>query len=240
MILVIDTSLVGAQLALVRAGQVAWRAQYLENSGSLVAIARLYKDAGVSVRDLQGIAVSVGPGSFTGIKIGLAFAYGLVAACPQDAAPLLFADSALAAAADELCRAENVARLGLLLPATRTHGFLALAGVEATESLIHTAPHNEPAVPEAAFRLRLAKEANDLPLRIVGTWPAMQTALVESGRQAVEIKQERICELALSGLCARAQRAFPQGYARELPTPRYLRLSTAEEALVAAGQPPIV
>lgn len=36
-------------------------------------------DAGIALADLAGIAVAHGPGSFTGIKIGLAFVQGLVA-----------------------------------------------------------------------------------------------------------------------------------------------------------------
>lgn len=40
----------------------------------------LFKSAGLAVDDLQGIVVSLGPGSFTGLRIGLAAAKGIAVA----------------------------------------------------------------------------------------------------------------------------------------------------------------
>ena len=42
----------------------------------LPAIERLLHDAGVTLRDMDAIAVVTGPGSFTGIRIGVATAKG--------------------------------------------------------------------------------------------------------------------------------------------------------------------
>ncbi len=52
-------------------------------------VSALVAEAGVSMRDIAGIATSIGPGSFTGLRIGIAaamgFAYGLeVKACGID------------------------------------------------------------------------------------------------------------------------------------------------------------
>src|SRR5256885_16856514 len=46
----------------------------------MATIDRLLVDAGWSVRDLEGLAVSVGPGSFTGLRIGLRTVKGLALA----------------------------------------------------------------------------------------------------------------------------------------------------------------
>jgi tRNA threonylcarbamoyladenosine biosynthesis protein TsaB len=41
-----------------------------------VAIEKLMRDAGASMQDLQAIAVSAGPGSYTGLRVGMAAAKG--------------------------------------------------------------------------------------------------------------------------------------------------------------------
>ncbi|OGL00325.1 MAG: tRNA (adenosine(37)-N6)-threonylcarbamoyltransferase complex dimerization subunit type 1 TsaB, partial [Candidatus Rokubacteria bacterium RIFCSPHIGHO2_02_FULL_69_13] len=43
----------------------------------MVAVDRLLGDAGWTPHDLEGLAVAVGPGSFTGLRIGLAAVKGL-------------------------------------------------------------------------------------------------------------------------------------------------------------------
>ncbi|OGL15189.1 MAG: tRNA (adenosine(37)-N6)-threonylcarbamoyltransferase complex dimerization subunit type 1 TsaB, partial [Candidatus Rokubacteria bacterium RIFCSPLOWO2_12_FULL_69_21] len=63
----------------------------------MVAVDRLLGDAGWTPHDLEGLAVAVGPGSFTGLRIGLAAVKGLALALaiPVAAVPTLDAMAAL-------------------------------------------------------------------------------------------------------------------------------------------------
>ena len=80
-ILVIESAIRGGSIALLRNGMTV--AHYVGNSDVsrseelLPNIAQLLKSAGLEKSDLNRIVVSRGPGSFTGLRIGLATAMGL-------------------------------------------------------------------------------------------------------------------------------------------------------------------
>jgi tRNA threonylcarbamoyladenosine biosynthesis protein TsaB len=63
----------------------------------MAAIDRLLSDAGWTARDLDGLAVTVGPGSFTGLRVGLSTVKGLALALsvPVAAVPTLDAMAAM-------------------------------------------------------------------------------------------------------------------------------------------------
>lgn len=79
-ILVLDTGSPRVSVAVGRAGQaVSERSVELGRSSALLLdmIREVLEEAGVAPADLGGIAVLRGPGSFTGVRIGLATALGL-------------------------------------------------------------------------------------------------------------------------------------------------------------------
>jgi tRNA threonylcarbamoyl adenosine modification protein YeaZ len=101
-LLVLDTGSPLVSVALARDGEVAAaRAVEQHRSSALLLdlIGEVLAEAGITVRDLGGIAALRGPGSFTGLRIGLATALGLHQALgvPATALPTL---QALAAAAE--------------------------------------------------------------------------------------------------------------------------------------------
>jgi tRNA threonylcarbamoyladenosine biosynthesis protein TsaB len=79
-LLAIDTATAWQSVALLRDDQVlALIEQDAEGSHArslMGAIDRLLRGAGLSLKDLQALAVSIGPGSFTGLRVGLATMLG--------------------------------------------------------------------------------------------------------------------------------------------------------------------
>lgn len=69
------------------------------------AVARLFEARGLEPRQLIGVVVADGPGSFTGLRIGIAFAKGMARAL---GVPLLSAPSLLAAARNVALPGETV------------------------------------------------------------------------------------------------------------------------------------
>ncbi len=80
-ILALDTSTLAATMALVDDSEVLAESNLppgrTHSTTLLPEIRRILKDRALEVRDLDLIAVGLGPGSFTGLRIGLAAAKGL-------------------------------------------------------------------------------------------------------------------------------------------------------------------
>ena len=81
MLLAIDTATRWLGLALFDESGVAaewgWRCRNQHSVELAPAVARMLDAAGIGVADLRGIGVAIGPGSYTGLRIGLGFAKGL-------------------------------------------------------------------------------------------------------------------------------------------------------------------
>jgi len=84
MLLAIDTATRYASLALYDGERViseeTWRTANYHTVELMPAIVRMLERQGISVETLQSIGVSLGPGSFTGLRIGMGVAKGLVLA----------------------------------------------------------------------------------------------------------------------------------------------------------------
>jgi len=80
-LLAIDTSTRSGGVALwdngVTVASMSWRSTYHHSEELIPAISSLLSSRRVSMRDLQGIGVALGPGGFSALRVGLSTAKGL-------------------------------------------------------------------------------------------------------------------------------------------------------------------
>ncbi|GAB4520876.1 MAG: tRNA (adenosine(37)-N6)-threonylcarbamoyltransferase complex dimerization subunit type 1 TsaB [Anaerolineales bacterium] len=85
MLLALDTSTRYSGVALYEEGRVlleyTWQSANYHTEHLAPMVAQALAQVGAPVGALSGVAVALGPGSFTGLRIGLAFAKGLALAC---------------------------------------------------------------------------------------------------------------------------------------------------------------
>jgi tRNA threonylcarbamoyladenosine biosynthesis protein TsaB len=101
LVLALDTATPVATTALVRGTEVLGERRS-RASTVLADSEALMRDAGVSPGDLDGLVVGTGPGSFTGLRIGLASALGLALAGELAVAGVSTLDALAAGAPDAL------------------------------------------------------------------------------------------------------------------------------------------
>jgi hypothetical protein len=222
-VLVLDSSLSGVSMALVTPSSIEplWSRINADHMGSAKTIGLAFQDClqelGGDVSKIAGVSVSVGPGSFTGIKVGLSFVYGLSAAIPNLS---YFHDCAIEQAFIGLCKdsKKNFSQMkALFVRATRTHGYGFVPGRGAV--LVDASD------PRA---LDLGSIGDFLSM---GDWPVLTEAAHQSGVKMTTIESQVVCSAAIYGMCERAANVFPLEFSNEKPRPNYMRLSTAEEKI---------
>jgi len=116
-ILAIDTSSAWCSVALSAGNtpeHVVERHELLGPSASqhlLPWITDLLKQEGITLRDLDAIAVGIGPGAFTGVRLGVAVVQGLALAANLPIAPVASLDAIAASAIDHrLLQAMNASK----------------------------------------------------------------------------------------------------------------------------------
>lgn len=177
------------------------------------AIEALLADAGTIARDIGRIAVAVGPGSFTGIKVGLSIAYGLARAT---GAGVVGVDSLEVLAA----QAPRDAAAATLLPAGRGELYLAVFASVAGDA-------RRPVL--LAPRLTTLREAREHVEHRIAVALACDTLVDGLGAVRLIAADGRLLARSLAEL-ARARAPLPAG---RLPDPLYLRRTWAEESLAA-------
>lgn len=196
--------------ALLRNDRVVARAGLESGRASIRlagAIEQMLAEGQIGARDVGVIAVCVGPGSFTGIKVGLATAYGLAAATGA----VVFGADSLEILAEQAPASEAVAAV---FPAGR--GDLYLAVFEARGGAARR---------QAIVTPRLATAAE-----LVGFVGGQQVLTLGADVRAAGLSNARAAQperLALDLAALAARCAFFD--AGTLPAPVYLRRTWAEE-----------
>ena len=117
MILCLETSTAVCSVALVKEGNIVALRESLDGQNHAekitIFIDEVMKEADVSYRDLDAVAVSKGPGSYTGLRIGVSTAKGLCYAMEK---PLIAIDTLAAMACGFVESQKSVSESNILCP----------------------------------------------------------------------------------------------------------------------------
>jgi len=205
----IDTATRRGSVALAPAGHL----RLLQPGGGhapelLEAIEALLTSAGAAAKDLAGIAVALGPGSFTGVRVGLATAKGL--------------GYSLGIPVDGLSSLELLARAAGL-----PKGSLVCAAIEAGRGEVYAARFR--VTDEGAARL--SEDAALTPARVRDTLEGRVFVTGDGAARVVDAAPDHFIEAPAAPLApilaAWAVRHLPEGtpYRPGGPLPNYVRPS---------------
>ena len=173
-------------------------------------IARVMNGAGVEFAQLDRIAVTTGPGSFTGLRVGISAARGIALAAGKPAVGL----STLAALAAPLIATDDGTQVVAAIDARHEHIYLQVFGVNG-RTLVG---------PRVASLRDAARAAMAAPTRIVGSAANKMAAAWPKGAEPpLSVEQRAAPDIEW---IARLGAAATDGYSP--PKPLYLREPDAQ------------
>ncbi|MFE9085223.1 tRNA (adenosine(37)-N6)-threonylcarbamoyltransferase complex dimerization subunit type 1 TsaB [Brevundimonas sp. NPDC003935] len=221
-VLIVDTALGACTAAVVEDGRLLGLRTELMTKGHQERLAGMTRDAVVEAGDGFGavdrIGVTVGPGSFTGLRVGLAFAQGLGAALDR---PVV-----------------GVSTLDALAVSAPTQGLVA-AVIDARRGQVYARLFRDGVALGEAEALALETATDRILEAAAGSIPT----LVGSGAQILsETFPDRFAEAVLTPLAAPTPEALASLTAAAdpttaLPRPLYLRAPDATPPSRLPGQP---
>ena len=226
-ILALETTAKAASCAVLREGMplaAAWQATGLTHSRTLMPMVEdMLKNSELTLTDMDAIAVAAGPGSFTGLRIGIAAVKGLAWAAEKPCVGV----STLEAMAWPL--AHLTGTIVCAMDARRQQIYNAVFAAE-KGTLRRLCPDRAISLAEAAEELREAVG----PITVVGDgWKLCTDFLTERGI-ACQAAPAHLRLQSAVGVAMAAERLGPEGWvsAQDL-APVYLRLSQAERERLA-------
>lgn len=231
-ILALETSTARSGVALLEGERVLAEAEGDPGRGHaavlLPAIERALAEAGLDLEAIDAFALSIGPGSFTGLRIGLATLKAFALGTRKPLAPV----ATLAALAWPL-RAPDT-RVLACLDARR--GELYAAGFRAGDALVP-----DPALPESVWKPEALAARIAGPLVLVGEGiEAVRDALAAAGRPLPRLASPDACRprAAVVGVLGARMLARGEGRPAGEVVPRYLRRAEAEARRIGEALEP--
>ena len=228
-ILALESSAKAASCAVLSDGELlasAWQATGLTHSRTLLPMVEdMLKNSELSVQEIDAVAVAAGPGSFTGLRIGIAAVKGLAWAAEKPCIPV----STLEAMAWPLAHLEG--NIVCAMDARRQQIYNAVFLAESGE-LTRLREDRAVSLEEAAADIG----EMDGPMTIVGDgaglcFDFLTARGVECRLAPVHLRQQSAVGVAMAAWRRRGENLSAQ----EL-TPVYLRLSQAERERLAKGE----
>ncbi len=235
LLLIVETTMQGISLGLSQPSEDTNALKWQKSDDTPQGTARslsLCLESGLEslskdIRDISYIAISHGPGSFTGIKIGLSWAYGLKAANPN----IKFKSVSGLSCAAKFCHKNVVKKdLQLVFPSTRTHGYQVFVNDDQAKVDLITVDQNE------IGQAHLFEPRDQHEVVLIGAWPALQEKMAKLGREFLTFTHKDIAAWSIKGIFLEAIGDIPVGFSDALPQPLYMRQSTAEEKRQRKGE----
>lgn len=227
-ILALESSAKAASCAVLENNRIlatAWQATGLTHSRTLLPMVEdMLKNSELSVQDMDAVAAAAGPGSFTGLRIGVSAAKGLAWAAEKPCVPV----STLEAMAWPLAHWEGT--IVCAMDARRQQIYNAVFLAEGGE-LTRLREDRAVSLEEAAADLA---DMDDGPMYIVGDGAELCFHYLQLQGVACQLAPAHLRLQSAVGVGMAAARRWPDGAvsAQEL-TPVYLRLSQAERERLA-------
>lgn len=223
--LCVDTSLLGARMLLLdteKKCQILWKFASLDRQTTMIkplsSLTDFLDSSCYSLNKVTGILVGIGPGSFTGIKIGLSFSYGF-SETPEERR-LARGISLFEEFANYYLVDRPKTYTSVLLPNTKKSAYIAY--LEQDKIVMKSCAFDCPS--------DLLQTCLRRPV-VLGD-PVDQTYY---GGDATYISMDEVNRLGLSLLHKNFETNWSQGFSHEICEPIYLRKSSPEEKLLANG-----
>jgi len=225
LILALDTSSKAASCALWREGVLLGESFLncgLTHSQTIMPMVQgLLCAASVSLDEVDRYAVSVGPGSFTGLRIGLSAVKGMAMAADKPCAPV----STLEALAWNLCAFRGI--IAPVMDARRAQVYTALFQ---SDGALPRRLREDAALPIPALGRRL-QDLGDTPVMLVGDGAAMCLEALGGASARLLIAPEPLRHQRAGSVAAVAAHTGAAVGAAQLE-PAYLRLPQAQRELI--------